>query len=495
MGTLSKEHRSWNRPMALVTAALFAVVFLLAALPHTSEAANWLRWFKRVPLGAQILSPESGYDATCTFVGVPKQVAPNERFSVAALFKNTGTSSWERNKVWAVLLSGSWRTKFANLLYRKYDPGYTGVAVLTLTAPSQPGTYPLEVQLAERPRKVFGQACTMVIPVVSAVPPPAQDRVTLSSVVIRGNDAAVAYGKNFSTCAHLIREDGQLVHTRNVFCDQGDNVTVVQPLTEVRVTAGQKVKLCHGNNRNVCSEEVTVAAEGSSSSASSSSDDSVTLSSVVIRGNDAAVAYGKNFSTCAHLIREDGQLVHTRNVFCDQGDNVTVVQPLTEVRVTAGQKVKLCHGNNRNVCSEEVTVAVEGSSSSVSSSVFSSSSSSVHYDDPCDLASVRCSSSSSGPRTGNLYITASTTTTRPHQLLGGTVGGSILNLTFRATGEPVAVTFLAFTATGNPSSIDRLELYKAGLATPFAHASRTLCGEGYGPNVWCAAMQDQLVVP
>ncbi|MDD5056203.1 MAG: myxococcus cysteine-rich repeat containing protein, partial [Candidatus Peribacteraceae bacterium] len=80
----------------------------------------------------------------------------------------------------------------------------------------------------------------------------------LRSVVIGGADTYVTYDKAFDTCAHLQNEAGQLVHTQNVFCAKGTNILVQQPLTEVKVTKGQKVKLCHGNNGDICSDLVTV---------------------------------------------------------------------------------------------------------------------------------------------------------------------------------------------------------------------------------------------
>ncbi|MDO8468590.1 MAG: FG-GAP-like repeat-containing protein [Candidatus Peribacter sp.] len=84
-------------------------------------------------------------------------------------------------------------------------------------------------------------------------------RPTLTSVVINGQNVTVIYSKVFDTCAHLLSDPGSsLVHTQNVFCEIGTNITVTQPLSEVRVTAGQRVKLCHGNNANICSAVVTV---------------------------------------------------------------------------------------------------------------------------------------------------------------------------------------------------------------------------------------------
>ena len=97
---------------------------------------------------------------------------------------------------------------------------------------------------------------------------------------------------------------------------------------------------------------------------------------------------------------------------------------------------------------------------------------------------------------GNLFVTQSTTPVRSHMLLGGTLGDDILRLELRAENEDIDVTLLTVVNGGGISSIDRLELYRVGESTPFAHATIAACGAGYGENVYCARMQNrQLVVP
>jgi hypothetical protein len=78
---------------------------------------------------------------------------------------------------------------------------------------------------------------------------------------------------------------------------------------------------------------------------------------------------------------------------------------------------------------------------------------------------------------GDLFVTKSSTPVRSRQLLGGTVGDPILRLQFRAQNEDIDVTNLQLNSSGsNASSVDRLDLYKAGETTPFASATTGGCG-------------------
>lgn len=78
---------------------------------------------------------------------------------------------------------------------------------------------------------------------------------------------------------------------------------------------------------------------------------------------------------------------------------------------------------------------------------------------------------------GDLFVTLDSTPTRSRQLLGGTLGDTILRLQFRAQNEDIDVTDLQLTSSGsNASSVDRLELYKDGATTAFATATVSGCG-------------------
>jgi len=78
---------------------------------------------------------------------------------------------------------------------------------------------------------------------------------------------------------------------------------------------------------------------------------------------------------------------------------------------------------------------------------------------------------------GDLFVSRDPSPIRSRQLLGGTLGDSILRLKFRAQNESIDVTDLQLSSSGsNASSIDRLELYKDGATSPFAIATTGGCG-------------------
>ena len=107
---------------------------------------------------------------------------------------------------------------------------------------------------------------------------------------------------------------------------------------------------------------------------------------------------------------------------------------------------------------------------------------------------------------GDLFVTLDSTPTRSRQLLGGTLGDTILRLQFRAQNEDIDVTDLQLSSSGsNASSIDRLELYKDGATTAFATATVSGCGSddvlttnpvgGSSIQTFCANMENsQLIV-
>ncbi len=108
---------------------------------------------------------------------------------------------------------------------------------------------------------------------------------------------------------------------------------------------------------------------------------------------------------------------------------------------------------------------------------------------------------------GDLFVSKDTESVRSRQLLGGTLGDSVLRLNFRAQNEDIDVTDLQIVGSGsNASSIDRLELYKSGETTAFATATVGGCGSddvltsnpvgGGAVQTFCANMESrQLVVP
>ncbi|PIR53595.1 hypothetical protein COU76_00245 [Candidatus Peregrinibacteria bacterium CG10_big_fil_rev_8_21_14_0_10_49_10] len=110
---------------------------------------------------------------------------------------------------------------------------------------------------------------------------------------------------------------------------------------------------------------------------------------------------------------------------------------------------------------------------------------------------------------GDLFVTKDSTPLTNRQLLGGTLGEPVLRLQFHAENEAVDVTDIQIYSSGSTvSSVDRLELYKAGESTPFALATIGGCGSddvltqnpGAGASTtieqFCANMESrQLVIP
>ena len=112
---------------------------------------------------------------------------------------------------------------------------------------------------------------------------------------------------------------------------------------------------------------------------------------------------------------------------------------------------------------------------------------------------------------GDLFVTVDSTPLRSRQLLGGALGEAVLRVQLHAENESIDVHGLNFASSGSTAStVDRLELYKEGEATPFALATAGSCGQRiltpttYAPALtysataiatFCTSMQSrQLVV-
>ena len=84
---------------------------------------------------------------------------------------------------------------------------------------------------------------------------------------------------------------------------------------------------------------------------------------------------------------------------------------------------------------------------------------------------------------GNLFVTASSTPVRNHQILLGTESDDLLRLSFRATEEDVQIRRLQF--GGATNSIDYLELFEPGASLPFTTATSSQC-RTVQTGVFCA---------
>ncbi|NOS67611.1 MAG: hypothetical protein HOO67_04585 [Candidatus Peribacteraceae bacterium] len=94
---------------------------------------------------------------------------------------------------------------------------------------------------------------------------------------------------------------------------------------------------------------------------------------------------------------------------------------------------------------------------------------------------------------GSLFVTAHSVQPPAHRLVLGTTSDVLLRLTFHATGEDVAVTYLSI--RGGIDSISGMELLLEGSSTPFATASTLQC-DSFSASRFCAkAAAGLFVVP
>lgn len=76
-----------------------------------------------------------------------------------------------------------------------------------------------------------------------------------------------------------------------------------------------------------------------------------------IADNELTITYSKSFPECVYLLNNQNQPVNTQEFYCQEGEVVTVVKPISEFGgLDIGQDVKLCHGANYDLCSDYVTI-------------------------------------------------------------------------------------------------------------------------------------------
>lgn len=89
--------------------------------------------------------------------------------------------------------------------------------------------------------------------------------------------------------------------------------------------------------------------------------ESLTLVKLTTSPSRVVLRYSKNLNNlCAHLLDADQNLLHTPNLFCDDGADVTVTLPLNALNrpLQVGEQVRLCPGNQSPVpCSFGVVEA------------------------------------------------------------------------------------------------------------------------------------------
>ena len=183
--------------------------------------------------------------------------------------------------------------------------------------------------------------------------------ITLTSAIISSSNLAVTFSTSFpndGSCAYL--KDSSGVTLYSLYCGSTSSTTINASITTFphTVVVGDQVKICKSNDSTICSSLITVSS-AATPTPTPVPQDQVTLSSVSISGNGVTVTYNKNFSTCAHLLNSNNVILHTQNLFCTSGGTSTTVSA-SELNSSfqSGTQVKLCHGNNYNICSQLVTV-------------------------------------------------------------------------------------------------------------------------------------------
>lgn len=383
------------------------------------------------------------------------------------------------------------------------------------------------------------------------------DSVSLSSVVMTCRDGAdyanVSYKKNFATCAHLKNAAGVNFGTQNFFCDN-ETSKLVKASDLPGLALGTQVKLCHGNNAGVCSQLVTVT--GTTCTATIAPVLNVAVKS--IGSTDVAVKNSKNVNllrfealaangtyisqsqdvllTKAVFRAAAGSLLNGQNYtlwFDSNKDNVvdTILQKGAIVQNNLVTFDNLAGGGAYLTKEEPVLFEVHADiASSLTNNALqlefaTSTANYLEAENPSDgapLTGIKTNGACGGAKCdvivttvpskaftlvnqGDLFVTLDSTPSRSRQLLGGTLGDTILRMQFRAQHEDIDVTDLQITSRGSDaSSIDRLELYKDGATTAFATATVSGCGSddvirtdgGIAVSVFCANMENaQLIVP
>lgn len=113
-----------------------------------------------------------------------------------------------------------------------------------------------------------------------------------------------------------------------------------------------------------------------------------------------------------------------------------------------------------------------------------------------NVSESRFTASCPSRQAGNLFVMPVTPALPPMQIVGGTLGDSVLGLEISADTEPVNVTTIRFSLPPSSlRSLDRVELYKLGESNPFAAAMAAMCGSDAVPaGTVCAQIPSRLLV-
>jgi hypothetical protein len=87
--------------------------------------------------------------------------------------------------------------------------------------------------------------------------------IVLQSASVTNNTLNVRYNNPFNTCLHLFTPQGPFDQRINFLCDQGTNLIATASMSQFGrpLTAGEQVKVCNGNDSNICSGFMTIIAQ------------------------------------------------------------------------------------------------------------------------------------------------------------------------------------------------------------------------------------------
>ncbi len=215
---------------------------------------------------------------TVAIIVNPTTVAQGQFFNVTVIGTDdiglTAIWWWAANSTDAELNKAHWFS-CNGLKYCSYSwlVSTNATGTITLGANSRDTSYPISGQAHQASEGAGIAYATLTVTSGSA------DGVTLHSLTIANNNLKVVYSKNFLTCVHLLAEPYSITHSQNFYCTQGNLIEVTQPLSSFTssVQVGQKLKLCHGNNYNICSQLVTVTGANATNTTNATSFDTLTI--------------------------------------------------------------------------------------------------------------------------------------------------------------------------------------------------------------------------
>jgi len=373
---------------------------------------------------------------------------------------------------------------------------------------------------------------------------PADAVSLLSAEITGGNELVLAYSKNFNTCAHIYKDNRYFNQRINFICGTGEDLEARANQSDFNDTlsVGDRIKICHGNNGDLCSNYVTVT-DGTISSGPS-----VDIAQQETGSSNSAVENQKDITLLRFQANANGEdlLITQAQVEAAQGDlrdvqnytfwvdtdgDGTVDTILEDGVATDGSRVTfndMAGGGYVLPEDESIVFEVHGDVASSISGGPIQLRFEIGLDGYIEMEKLRDGSNLNGIQTddgecrgatgpecsisvttadstiwsfasmGSLFVTKDSTPLRHRQLLGGTLAEAILRLEFHAEDEDIDVTDIQLSANTQVNSIDRLELYFDGQSRKFAEATKGGCGSDSKPSTttFCANMEgQQLVIP